>query len=228
LQNNSEFFPTFYQTFQGARIITEDLRIYQKKPRDNEVLKMRLNIFKIIAMTICLPLAFPDSLLAGGWGIERGRANEGDIARLAVDKVAIARATKQIDAALTRAVAIERQKALLGMTDIEVQVSNARIAQVNEEAEKWFIESVLEPAEAILENPAASCEEAKRANTSLLGMIRQKALLGLNGRSKKPNVRIIREGINPLSPRRPWTNASRPDGLTRSLRLRSQPLTTTQ
>ena len=133
----------------------------------------------VVLLTLWCGWSAPVNTFGGGWGIERGRANEGDVGNLAADQIAIKRAEKRLSDALTRSLVIERQKQLLGMTDIEAQVSSMRMLELIQMTQEWMLTEVIEPAEAISMNPAASCAEANIAVQSLLGMMRQRQLLGM-------------------------------------------------
>src|SRR5688572_11400685 len=128
--------------------------------------RMRQARIRVAAILIVLIVSGPIPIRAGGWGIERGRANEGDVARLVVDQVALMRAGKQIDVAIAIPLAAERKRQLLGTSD--GRAPNA--AELTDGVFKWWQKEVMGPAEAIAANPAASCAEAKIAVQSLLIM----------------------------------------------------------
>jgi len=112
----------------------------------------------------------------GGWGVEVGRANEGDSARLLVDQLAMKMAHNRIVDANRRPLAKERQRQLLGKSD-----GNApNAADLLEGVYKWWLHDVMGPAKAIAENPAASCAEAAVAMQSLLSMMHQRQVLGMS------------------------------------------------
>lgn len=117
----------------------------------------------------------PYNALGGGWGIERGRANEGDVARLLVDQLTMKMAQNRISEAIQRPLGIERQRQLLGMSD-----GGTLPSDVMDGIFQWWQKDVMGPAEAIANNPAASCAEAQIASQTLLGMMRQRALLGMS------------------------------------------------
>lgn len=135
-------------------------------------IQLSVTVF-VIMMSFILTAAV--NALGGGWGIERGRANEGDVARLVVDQVALMRAGKRIDEAIARPLAAERKKQLLGTSDGRA----ANAAELTDGVFKWWQKEVMAPAQAIAGNPAASCAEAKIAVQSLLIMMGQRQLFGL-------------------------------------------------
>jgi hypothetical protein len=130
-------------------------------------------------MVILLLLILPIQIF-GNWGIEVGRANEGDVAQLLVDWVAMKMAGTRIDRALQRTIAKERQLVLLGRPSNEA--SNAALI---DDVYKVWVKDVMGPAQAIADNPAASCAEAKLASQRFLGMMRDRQLLGMGGDDSK-------------------------------------------
>lgn len=122
----------------------------------------------ILALFCCL--AAPDNILADGWGVERGRADGGDVAALLVDQLAMKMAQNRIDQALVRTTIAERKAGLLTGSDDADRFDNVH---------DWWLAKVMGPARAIVANPAASCEEATAKLTALLGMMRQRQLFGL-------------------------------------------------
>lgn len=138
---------------------------------------MRIKILKtFVLFAMCCGLLAPASTFAGGWGIERGRANAGDVARLLVDQLVLSRSQKRIAEAAIRPLAAERQRQLLGMS----QESDADLYERLDKINEWWLKDVMGPADAIAGNPAASCAEANIAVTKLLGMMRERQLLGMS------------------------------------------------
>lgn len=125
-------------------------------------------------LLLCILLTGPVSLL-GNWGMEVGRANEGDQARLLQDWIVMKMARSRIERAVSAPLAKERQIQLLGLA----ADSGISPADLVEGVYAWFMQEVMAPAQRIGMNPAASCEEATLAMSSLLGMMRQRALLGM-------------------------------------------------
>ena len=137
---------------------------------------MREKILRtLMLLALSCGLFTPLNTLGSGWGIERGRADAGDAARLVVDQVALMRARKQIDGAVQRPLLAERQRQILGPSKGVV----IRVDQLTEKVYEWWLKDVMGPAEAIAGNPAASCEEAKVAVQQLLTMMRQRQMVGL-------------------------------------------------
>jgi hypothetical protein len=129
----------------------------------------------LLLLTLWSGLFTPVNTLGGGWGIERGRADAGDVARLVVDQIALMRSRKQIDGAIQRPLLAERQRQLVGTSD----GAALRGDELTERVYEWWRKDVMGPAEAIAGNPAASCEEAKVAVQELLTMMGQRQVLGL-------------------------------------------------
>jgi hypothetical protein len=63
----------------------------------------------LVLLALWCGLFAPVNTFGGGWGIERGRADAGDVARLVVDQVSLMRARKQIDGAIQRPLLAGRQ-----------------------------------------------------------------------------------------------------------------------
>ncbi|HEX3101055.1 MAG TPA: hypothetical protein VHQ01_04660, partial [Pyrinomonadaceae bacterium] len=74
-----------------------------------------------------------------------------------------------------RPLAAERKRQLLGISG-----DNTLPANLLTEVFEWWRKDVLGPAEAIANNPAASCAEAGVGMQTLLGMMRQRQLLGMS------------------------------------------------
>lgn len=116
----------------------------------------------------------PVCTFAGGWGVERGRADAGDVARLLVDQLAIKMARNRISETMNRPLLEERQRQLLGRSE-----GGYRVDELLDDIYDWWLKDVMGPAEAIATNPAASCEEAQIAVQTVLAMMRQRNLLGM-------------------------------------------------
>jgi hypothetical protein len=125
-------------------------------------------------MTILLTAPGP---ALGNWGMEVGRANEADNARLIQDWNSLKVAENRLKNSIALPLAKERQRHLLGLPAEQ----NVNLADLLNQAYKWWMEKVLTPAQEITKNPAASCQEAMHATEMVLGMMRQRALLGLGG-----------------------------------------------
>ena len=136
-------------------------------------MRIRTKLFAFLALWFVL--AAPIDIFCGGWGIERGRANGGDASQLLVDQLAMKMAQNRINEAITRPLAAERKRRLLGISDDSINA-----AELLDGVYKWWLKDVMGPAEAIAGNPAASCAEAEIAVQSLLGMMRQRQLLGMS------------------------------------------------
>lgn len=120
-------------------------------------------------------LLMPANTLAGSWGLERGRADEGDAVRLVTDQIAMKRARTRIDKALGEPLAVERQKALAGKTGSDY----ASAGELLDSVKDWWLKDVMGPARAIVDNPAASCAEAATSLQVLLEMMRNRSLFAL-------------------------------------------------
>src|SRR5258706_3027868 len=120
-------------------------------------------------------LAAPGNLLAVGWGVERGRADEGDVATLLVDQVAMKMARNRIDRAISDPLKLARQRQLLGLPTDDIKDAG----QLLDGVYYWWMTEVMAPAQRIALNPAASCAEAQLAMSTLLGMMRQRQLFGM-------------------------------------------------
>ncbi len=108
-----------------------------------------------------------------GWGLEVGRADEGDVAELLADQVALKRAMTRVNESLKAELGKERQAALLGYTEELKGLGDIMAA-----AEKWWKEHIDGPIERISKNPAASCDESREMLALVLGRNRQRQLLG--------------------------------------------------
>lgn len=146
-------------------------------------MRLKQVLFAGLARLAIASLA-PAYTFAGGWGVERGRAGAGDVARLLVDQLAVKMAHTRISGAVSRPLAEERQRALLGTSAV-----GYRVDELLDDVYDWWLKDVMRPAEEIATNPAASCEEAKIAVQTVLGMMRQRHLFGMtadeNDRSER-------------------------------------------
>src|SRR5207247_7142045 len=124
----------------------------------------------LLFVFLCSPIS-----MFGNWGLEVGRANEGDNARLLTDWLAMKMARNRIESSTLLANTAERQRSLLALP----QNSNARPDVLLDAIYEWWLKDVLGPAEAISRNPAATCAQAQLATEKLLGMMRNRQLLGL-------------------------------------------------
>lgn len=129
-------------------------------------------VFIFLAMMLTFPVTGLSS-----WGKEVGRANEADVARLAQDWTRLRLAETRLKTINANALMQERQRQLLGISS-DASVSPADLV---EQSYHYWVEKVLGPAQLITTNPAASCEEAMQAVAMVLAMMRQRALLGLEG-----------------------------------------------
>jgi hypothetical protein len=109
------------------------------------------------------------------WGIEVGRANEGDNARLLQDWIKYKMALNRLDKSMTKSTLAERQKEALGNPR---EIKNQ--AELLDDVYDWWLENVMGPARDIASNPAASCAEAENLTISLLKMMRARQILGFN------------------------------------------------
>jgi hypothetical protein len=135
-------------------------------------MKTNKTLAVLLALSFC---AFAPSAFGGGWGIERGRADGGDVARLLVDQLAMKMARNRITDALQRPLVEERQRQLL-----EKSQGGYAADELLDDVYDWWFKDVMGPSEAIASNPAASCEEAKIAVQSVLTMMGQRQLLGIS------------------------------------------------
>lgn len=134
---------------------------------------LKRNIYAISVFLLSILVSAVTTL--GGWGVERGRADAGDAARLLVDKLAMTMAQKRISEAVSRPLRLERALQITGLFG-----THYRSDQLMDAVYEWWKKDVMGPAQAIAANPAASCTEAQIANQTLLGMMRQRSLLGMS------------------------------------------------
>lgn len=137
---------------------------------------MRLS--KISSLTIACILVAAARLtgVAGGWGLESGRAGPADAAKLVTDQVAVRRAQMRIAEAISGPTIAERQAGLIRNDD---GTRTGQLVDRLDAAYEWWLKSVMEPARAVVVNPAASCEEAQVSMQTLLAMMKNRSLFGL-------------------------------------------------
>ena len=155
--------------------------------------RLRVRVFSAVAAVFLL-LQLPAGLFAS-WGLEVGRADGGDVGRLASDWGAFKRGRDRFDRvhALAQLSAIERQRQMLG-----VAADNWGPQQVFEELENQWLMEIMAPLQSIALNPAATCEEAKFAFSKLMGMQRQRQLLGLDESETINRIHTATEGMTAL------------------------------
>ena len=127
-----------------------------------------------VGIVVSFFLSSPAQILAN-WGMEVGRANEGDRAELAIDQSAMKVAQNRIAQAVIPQIGRERQLELMGMSSD----SSVTVSDLLDRVYKWWLKDVMGPAKAIAQNPAASCAQSQAAMTALIGMMRQRELLGM-------------------------------------------------
>lgn len=132
-------------------------------------------IFWVVLIGSILYLTVAHTVIAQSWGVERGRAGEGDVAELLASQLSMMMAENRIREAVLRETLASRQAYLLGRGDGSSLGTVIKL----EEVTGWWLEKVLTPAEDIARNPAASCAQASVGGDKLLGMMRQRALLGM-------------------------------------------------
>ena len=120
---------------------------------------------------VSILLSFTSETFAN-WGMEVGRANEGDLTELIQQQVVMKRAQNRISDAVSRPIIAERKLALLGK-------SSGNAANILDQVFDWWKKDVMEPANAIARNPAASCADAANSGSNLIGMMRQIQVLGM-------------------------------------------------
>ena len=133
-------------------------------------------LFLIAAQTVVLAGArgFKTSLASmPGWGLEVGRADEGDVAELLADQVALQRAMTRVNESLKAQLGKERRALLLG------DEGSKGMGDMMAAAEKWWKDNIDGPIERISRNPAASCDESRAMLALILSRDRQRQLLGL-------------------------------------------------
>ena len=141
-------------------------------------------------LVLICSLAAPGNILANGWGVERGRADGGDVATLLVDQLAMKMARNRIDKALVRGTLAERKAGLLEASGFADRFDNVQ---------DWWLKEVMTPAQRIALNPAASCAEAESALTELLGMMRQRQLFGIeDSEQRSAEISRIFDATNEL------------------------------
>jgi hypothetical protein len=139
-----------------------------------------MNIIKIKhgLLFFCLAaLILPIQCFGGGWGLESGRASEADAANLVIDQVAIRRAQARIAEAINEPTLAERQAGLVRNDD---GTRSGQMVDRVDSVYQWWLKSVMEPAKAIVVNPAASCEEAQVSMQNLVSMMKNRNILGLD------------------------------------------------
>ena len=129
----------------------------------------------IVLLALWCGSSAPGNTLGAGWGLEVGRANETDVARLIQDQLSMEIARNRIEKAITRPLEKERQLQVLGRST----PGAPRVENLHDSVYEWWLNDVMKPAEAIAENPAASCAQAGDAIQTLFAMMRQRQLLGL-------------------------------------------------
>lgn len=118
----------------------------------------------------------PMQCFGGGWGLESGRASEADAAQLVIDQVAIKRAQARIAEAVSGPTLAERQAGLVRNDD---GTRSGKVVDRIEGVYQWWLKSVMEPARAVVVNPAASCDEAEASMQTLISMMKNRSLFGL-------------------------------------------------
>jgi hypothetical protein len=143
---------------------------------------LRVHIFTV-GIVVSFFLSAPSQIFAN-WGIEVGRATDGDRAELGVDQAAMKVAQNRIAQALIPQIGRERQLELMGMSGD----STVTVSDLLDRVYKWWLKDVMGPAEAIVRNPAASCAEAHAAMVALIGMMRQRQLLGMTSDARQAEL----------------------------------------
>jgi len=135
-------------------------------------------VFSLFLLTFCAGVSLqanpsmPNPPAQLGWGFEVGRANEGDVEALLADQLAVKRSLAWISQVTSQGLGRERQLAML------VEADSENIAILMEKSKKYWDEEVDGPIRRIAKNRAASCAEAQGVVEKLLGMSRQRLLLG--------------------------------------------------
>lgn len=138
---------------------------------------MRKNKFEHRLLFFCVAVfILPIRCFGGGWGLESGRASEADAAKLVIDQVAVRRATMMIAEAVTGPTLAERQANLTRNDD---GTRSGQMVDRLDAVYQWWLKSVMEPARAIVVNPAASCEEVQVSMQNLVSMMKRRSLVGL-------------------------------------------------
>ncbi|HYJ90765.1 MAG TPA: hypothetical protein VEV84_05625 [Pyrinomonadaceae bacterium] len=138
-------------------------------------MKKKTLFSQVLIIAILLSIFFSGTTqIFANWGLEVGRANEGDLAELAVNQSAMKVAQSRIANALIPQIGRERQLELLGLASNETNVSN-----LSDRVYRWWLKDVMGPAKAVATNPAASCAEAGVAMQMLIGMMRQRQLFDM-------------------------------------------------
>lgn len=140
-------------------------------------MKMKEHHWRIYVCSILVTLLLFQcpTEINGSWGMEVGRAGPGDAADLAADLNAFRRARNRINDALLKIAPIDRQRQLLGLSADD----RSDLIQLAESVQMYWLMEVLGPLQRVALNPAASCAEAQFAMTMVMGMERQRQLIGL-------------------------------------------------
>ena len=146
------------------------------------------------AVAVIIAVNCPVAVLAN-WGLEVGRANAGDVGRLASDWNAYRRERFRIERVTqrTQMVAIERQRQLIG-----VAAENWGPQQLFEAMQTEWLTKIMGPLQSVALNPAASCAEAQFALSTMMGMKRQQQLLGLEESDEIARIYKATEGMAAL------------------------------
>ncbi len=113
-------------------------------------------------------LVLPNTSRAG-WGIDSGRANEGDAVTLLSDQLALKRGYNRISSILSGYILSAKND-----KNADIQLA-AEVVRLHDD----WVKEVIRPGEAIAGNPAASCVEARVPISIIFGAMRQRQLLGL-------------------------------------------------
>lgn len=146
---------------------------------------------KLCLVLIALLLSQSPVTALASWGLEVGRADAGDVGSLAADWNAFKRARNRINDAMLKRLPIERQRQLLGLTEDD----RSNLGEIAERAQAYWLKEVVGPLQRMAVNPAASCAEAQFSMATVLGLERQRQLIGLEDNPALAQLLETMEGM---------------------------------
>ena len=139
----------------------------------NDMIPKVLAMIFASALFITFALATP---VFAGWGVDTGRADETDSARLAEDFIGLSKALQHIHEYAAGEFGAERQRQLLG-----IESDKFSAEQLTKKIDEYWKNEVEGPMKHIVENPAASCAEAITVSQLRIASERERQILGIGG-----------------------------------------------